>query len=131
MLRFCRAAFFSRNGGKGTAACPPADTSGRSPRREMFHSQARPFAQREWWAFDGKAVWVLQLQQEAALSNGAIIVPGITDHEVEFDVTTGLDALRSLVARVKGTSTGIKLVGKVGLTSHIADVLRRNNIPSR
>lgn len=26
------------------------------------------------WAFDGKNVWVLQLQQEAALSSGAIIV---------------------------------------------------------
>jgi hypothetical protein len=26
---------------------------------------------------------------------------------------------------------GIKIVGNVGMTSHIADVLRRHNVPSR
>lgn len=83
------------------------------------------------WVFDGKNIWVLQLQQEAALSNGWVVVPGNVDAEVEFDVTQGLEALRELAMRLKGTNSGVKLVGRVGLTSHLADVLRRNNVPSR
>jgi hypothetical protein len=83
------------------------------------------------WAFDGKDIWTLQLQQETAVSIGEVIVPGDLDNEVEFDVTQGLDALRQIVARLKGTKTGLKLIGRVGLTSHIADVLRRHNVPAR
>jgi hypothetical protein len=100
---------------------------------EQLHSAAAATcgSVRMEWAFDGKDIWTLQLQQEAAVSIGEIIVPGDLDNEVEFDVTRGLDALRQVVARVKGTKTGLKLIGRVGLTSHIADVLRRHNVPAR
>ncbi len=83
------------------------------------------------WTFDGQTIWLLQLQQEAALSSGQTIVPGEVDSEYEFDVSEGLSGLREMIEIVKGTRVGIKLVGNIGMTSHIADVLRRYRVPSR
>jgi hypothetical protein len=37
------------------------------------------------WAFEGKDIWIIQLQQEAALSTGSVIVPGAWIDEVTFD----------------------------------------------
>jgi hypothetical protein len=100
---------------------------------EQLHSAAAAVCGsiRMEWAFDGTGIWVLQLQQVAAVSSGTTIVPGKVDHELEFDVAEGLDQLRQLVARINTITTGIKLIGKVGLTSHVADVLRRNHVSSR
>lgn len=83
------------------------------------------------WAFDGRAVSVLQLQQEEALSTSSVVVQGRVEREVPFRVEQGLEALRSLVDSVKDTNVGIHLIGRVGMTSHIADVLRRSRVPSR
>jgi hypothetical protein len=59
------------------------------------------------------------------------IVPGSPEQEVEFDVADGLSGLRELVNLLTNRNVGVKLKGRVGVTSHIADVLRRNRIPSR
>jgi hypothetical protein len=83
------------------------------------------------WAFDGETVWVLQLQQEEAISSGRVIVPGETDSDVEFEVNAGIGGLRQLVDLVSGKRIGINIIGDVGMTSHIADILRRHRIPSR
>jgi len=83
------------------------------------------------WAYDGTTIWVLQLQQEAALSDGWTIVEGKPDFEFEFRPSAGLAGLRELVHQVKGSSQGIRVIGSIGITSHIADVLRRHRIPSR
>jgi hypothetical protein len=83
------------------------------------------------WAFDGGTIWVIQLQQEAAVSSGLTIVPGEVESECEFDVSLGLSGLHELVELIKGRPVGIKLLGNVGMTSHIADVLRRYKVPSR
>jgi hypothetical protein len=83
------------------------------------------------WGFDGGRVWVFQLQQEAGVSGDLIVVPGDVDAEVEYIVSDGLERLRKLVEDLRGTRTGITLVGTVGMTSHMADILRRHNIPSR
>jgi len=83
------------------------------------------------WAFDGQIIWVIQLQQEAALSSGSTIVPGEVESECDFDVSLGLSGLRELVELIRGKKIGIKLIGDVGMTSHIADVLRRYRIPAR
>ncbi|HSY35619.1 MAG TPA: hypothetical protein VK814_07715 [Acidobacteriaceae bacterium] len=82
------------------------------------------------WAFDDDKIWVLQLQQVGAMSFGNVIVPGEVHDEIEFDVSRGLEPLRILI-KTLDIRTGIRLVGKVGMTSHFADVLRRNRIPSR
>jgi hypothetical protein len=83
------------------------------------------------WVFDGSEAWILQVQPEAALSEGMTIVPGSPEQEVEFDVADGLSGLRELVNLLTNRNVGVKLKGRVGVTSHIADVLRRNRIPSR
>ncbi len=83
------------------------------------------------WVFDGERIWVIQLQQEAAVSLGQTIVSGEVESEQEFDVSHGLAGLRQLVDLVEGTTVGIKIIGNVGMTSHIADVLRRHKVPSR
>jgi hypothetical protein len=82
------------------------------------------------WVDDGTDVWVLQLQQEIAKSSGTVIVPGETDRFIEFQADEGLEKLRSIVRSVE-PNTGVILVGNVGMTSHMADVLRRAEIPSR
>jgi hypothetical protein len=66
------------------------------------------------WVFDGEEIWVIQLQQEAAVSVGHTIVPGEVESEQEFDVSRGLSGLRQLVQLVEGTRTGIKIIGNIG-----------------
>jgi hypothetical protein len=83
------------------------------------------------WVFDGETIWVIQLQQEAAVSAGRTIVSGEVESELEFDVSRGLSGLRELIELAKGRPVGIKIIGNVGMTSHIADVLRRQKVPSR
>jgi hypothetical protein len=83
------------------------------------------------WVFDGERVWILQLQQEAATSAGTVIVEGDFSREVTFKTEAGLEELRVLTGRLMGTGSAVRLVGNVGVTSHMADVLRRANIPSR
>jgi hypothetical protein len=83
------------------------------------------------WAFDGTDVWVLQLQQERSESIGRTIVPGHAETEIDFYAEHGLAGLRDLVGQVDGTRCGIRIIGSVGMTSHMADLLRRYNVPSR
>jgi hypothetical protein len=83
------------------------------------------------WAFDGDQVWVLQLQQEAPKSSGALIVDGDFSNEITFRAESGLENLRSLVGRLGGSRAAVRLVGNIGMTSHMADILRRANVPSR
>jgi hypothetical protein len=46
-------------------------------------------------------------------------------------VSRGIDDLRALISKVRGTGEGIILVGKVGVTSHLGDLLRKAEIASR
>ena len=82
------------------------------------------------WVHDGKAVWVVQLHVGATRTTSAVIVEGEAELWLQFDVTTGLVALRDLIAAAPA-GAGIELNGRVGLTSHIADVLRRARRPAR
>jgi hypothetical protein len=84
----------------------------------------------EWAYFDSK-IWILQLQQEEAISKNNIIVPGNPIVSHDFNVREGLESLRLLVQSLKDTQEGINLVGDIGMTSHMADILREYNIPSR
>jgi hypothetical protein len=83
------------------------------------------------WVYDGVTVWVLQLHRGAAVSSGRVVHPGDASHYHVFPVTEGIEALRTLIGRVQGTGEGIVLAGRVGITSHLGDLLRRARIPSR
>lgn len=82
------------------------------------------------WVHDGLGVWVVQLHIGATETNATTIVPGETDQWLRFDVADGLPALRKLLESAP-LDAGVELIGRVGLTSHIADVLRRSHRPSR
>jgi hypothetical protein len=82
------------------------------------------------WAYDKKSAWVLQLHRGATQSIGNVIVPGEADHWVAFDVDEGLEMLRSTIASLE-SGAGLILRGEVGLTSHIADVVRRAGVPTK
>jgi len=83
------------------------------------------------WAHDGARPWVVQLHRGASPGIGRVVFPGETSCYHPFEISQGIDALRELIARVEGTGEGIVLVGRVGVTSHFGDLLRRARIPSR
>lgn len=82
------------------------------------------------WAHDGEKIWVLQLHRGATLSTSRVLVPGDRDRWIDFEISRGLEKLRSLLASVE-PDTGLRLVGDVGMTSHIADVVRKSGVPTR
>ena len=82
------------------------------------------------WVYDGARVWIVQLHRGATGSAGLVVVPGDPANWIEFDVVRGLEALRNIAATLP-KDTGIELIGEVGLTSHIADVVRRAGTPTR
>ena len=83
------------------------------------------------WAHDGARPWIVQLHRGAAIAAGQTLFPGHADRFHSFPVEQGIEALRELIARLEGTGEGIVLVGRVGVTSHFGDLLRRARIPSR
>lgn len=82
------------------------------------------------WVFDGSTVWIVQLHLGGTQSRGATIVPGKRKRWVRFDTQNGLVALKKLIASID-SEAGILLVGDVGLTSHIADAVRKSGVPTR
>lgn len=82
------------------------------------------------WVFDGVRAWIVQLHVGASQTSGHVLVPGDREEWVVFDVADGLEALRQLVASLP-MNKGIQLNGHVGRTSHIADVVRKANVPTR
>lgn len=83
------------------------------------------------WAYDGQRVWILQLHMGATVSTSTVIYPGDFDQEVSFKPSDGLPVLRSLINDVVAPGQGIVVRGHIGVTSHVADVLRKAKIPSR
>lgn len=82
------------------------------------------------WVHDGDVVWIVQLHCGATSTTADVIVPGDADTWVDFESSAGLDKLRSLLATLP-PGHGIRVVGRVGLTSHVADLLRKENRPSK
>jgi len=82
------------------------------------------------WVHDGNKAWVVQLHKGATISEPGILVPGNASQWISFNVASGLPALREVLANLKADS-GLLLSGEVGLTSHIADVIRKARVPAR
>lgn len=81
------------------------------------------------WVHDGREVWIVQLHRGATQSTRKMLVPGLAEHWKTFDVGEGLERLREAVAAIK-PGEGLLLSGGVGLTSHIADIIRRAKVPA-
>jgi hypothetical protein len=82
------------------------------------------------WVHDGQKVWIVQLHCGGTDTHGAVIVPGEADVWINFRVEEGLERLRALTETM-APRTGVLLIGEVGRTSHIADVVRRAGCPAR
>lgn len=59
-----------------------------------------------------------------------MLVPGQAKRWAIFNASQSLEELRELLASLK-PGHGVELQGEDGLTSHIADVIRRANVPAR
>jgi hypothetical protein len=99
-------------------------------RRLFDHASAALGPVRLEWVFDGDRAWVVQLHRGATDTDALRLTKGEASRWVSFDVEQGLDALRTLIGKLPEGS-GLALKGRVGLTSHIADVIRKSMIPAR
>lgn len=82
------------------------------------------------WVHDGSRLWVVQLHVGTTSSGEGWLTRGNAEKWVAFDVAEGLNALRAFVDEIPA-GTGLILDGDVGLTSHIADVVRKWGSPAR
>jgi hypothetical protein len=82
------------------------------------------------WVHDGKQVWIVQLHKGGTKSTISMIVPGEAERWEIFQSTQGLDRLRELLNDLP-PNVGIELHGEVGLTSHVADLVRKVGRPTR
>ena len=83
------------------------------------------------WVADDHQTWVVQFHRGGTQSFGRTIYPGSPRRYIDFDVNSGLEALRAAVAQAQETGAGIVLRGDVGITSHLGDILRSAEVPSR
>jgi len=82
------------------------------------------------WVHDGAKVWIVQLHRGQTESSTTVVVPGDAEQWLSFEVERGIDALRSVIATMPEKS-GLELIGEFGLTSHLADVIRKSTRPAR
>lgn len=82
------------------------------------------------WVFDGKMVWVVQFHRGQTASSEDVVVAGEADAWEHFDPSLGLPALRSFLLGLSA-GVGVNLTRRIGLTSHIADVIRKAGRPAR
>jgi hypothetical protein len=99
--------------------------------RALFtHANAALGPVRLEWVHDGKRAWVVQLHKGATETSSTQITAGLASRWISFEPARGLEALRSTIAGLP-EDTGLVLRGKIGLTSHIADVIRKARVPAR
>lgn len=116
----------------GRRAPEPLPEAVRSAVLDLYgHAAAELGAVRFEWVWDGTTAWVVQLHRGAWAATDQVIHAGEARRWHRFEVSRGLEALRELVGRLEGSGEGIVLVGRVGITSHLGDILRRAGIPSR
>lgn len=82
------------------------------------------------WVHDGLKPWVVQLHRGKTESSSGVVVPGNASNWRNFEVALGLTALRQTLSSL-AANEGIVLIGQVGLTSHIADVVRKAGKPAK
>jgi hypothetical protein len=82
------------------------------------------------WVHDGSQVWIVQLHRGQTESSATVVVPGDAELWLDFEVEKGIEALRAVLATMP-EKTGLQLVGDIGLTSHLADLIRKATRPAR
>lgn len=84
------------------------------------------------FAHDGQQAWVVQLHLAAQRYWSGVISPGNPDAGwIDFHPDAGLDRLNELIEQATATGRGIRVIGQVGLTSHVGDLLRKSSVPAQ
>jgi hypothetical protein len=83
------------------------------------------------WVHDGERAWIVQLHLAPMSWGSDVIYPGEPTGWRSFDPTEGLDRLRTLITAAVASGEGIEVTGNVGITSHVGDLLRKAEVPSR
>lgn len=84
------------------------------------------------WCYDKTGtLWIVQLHVGQSASIGNVIFPGEPSRFEVFEVSRGLEELRTLADRAQTEGFGVIVKGNVGITSHFGDILRRKSVPSR
>ena len=83
------------------------------------------------WAHDGDTAWALQVHVARHFFAGrSVLSPGNADTWLDFSAADGLEPLRGLIAHAQHEHAGIRIHGRVGLTSHVGDLLRKAGVPA-
>jgi hypothetical protein len=82
------------------------------------------------WVHDGATAWLVQLHRGATSSAGSVLVPGDTGRWERIDAAMPLPQIRAAIDALDD-GVGLSVVGDIGLTSHIADVIRKAGRPAR
>ena len=82
------------------------------------------------WVHDGEKVWVVQLHVGSTESSSQMLVPGDAAAWERFPAEKGLGGLRELLRNL-APDVGIVIEGEIGLTSHIADLIRKAQRPTK
>ena len=94
------------------------------------HALGRPA--RIEWVYDGSRVWLVQLH---CVSLGSLDTDFSFTQEpdswLEFDPALGVDELEKLLPHLRQDNVGVILTKSVGVTSHIGDLLRKNEIAAK
>lgn len=115
---------------QGTAKAQPLPSEVLEDVRRLHAAASELGPIRLEWVHDGERPWVVQMHRGATVSAVDVLVPGEARHWTPFEVANGLEQLRRLIAQLQ-PGHGVELIGEVGLTSHIADVIRKANVPAR
>jgi len=115
-------------GRKGRSALPRTVHHG--VRRLYSRAERQLGPVRFEWVADKRQTWIVQFHRGASPSHGRVIYPGRPKTFRRFEVDQGLEPLRALIDEIAGRDLGVVLIGDVGVTSHLGDVLRRAQIPS-
>lgn len=101
--------------------------------RAMVNQAARALGPvRVEFAHDGQQAWVVQLHLAAQRYRSGVISPGNPDAGwIDFHPDAGLDRLSQLIEQAAATRRGIRVIGQVGLTSHVGDLLRKSRVPAQ
>jgi hypothetical protein len=79
---------------------------------------------------DGERAWIVQLHRGGTGTTEQVVVPGDAEEWVRFEVSAGIEHLRRLLDSLD-EGVGVTVIGEIGLTSHVADLLRKARRPSR
>jgi hypothetical protein len=82
------------------------------------------------WVYDGAAVWLVQLHRGATQTSQTVLVPGDAKEWLTFEAADGLEALRAFLSDMP-KDAGVTVEGEIGLTSHLADLIRKARRPAR